>query len=608
MNLTSLKHCFVNISVLHKLQITSSTMPINPLSLLKKNHCLLNKNHFIALATSVLCLFSALTHAEWNKEWTGHKKISINAQSVTEAASQVPVVVRLHSGNFDFTNLNIDGSDLRFVAADDKTELKYYIEKFDAVNELAIVWVQLPSIKADDKDAHFWAYYGNEKATTSTSDAKAINAIGTVASFHFAEKNLLQDDSATGLLPGGEITAQKAGLIAEAAVFAGKPLVIPVNPALKLSAGAAYTWSAWIKPTSLPQKAELYSQKDSVIFKIEDQKLSLNVGGSNIAGGDLKVAVWQHVAFTLEGGKANIYVDGVQVGSGAAPGIDAESDIKIGDGYTGEMDELQIANVARSLGWMKLATSSQGVESTLIKVSEAEAGEGAAEGEGEGEANYLSILVNSLTLDAKIVIGILAVMFAISAWVMIKKAMLVIKTDKDNKRFLARFQKTNAADLLSLDKNASYPNSTLFKLYQAGLREIQKRQHPEQKLSLSGASMDAIKAAIDADLVRETQKQNAGMVLLTIAISGGPFLGLLGTVVGVMITFAAIAAAGDVNVNAIAPGIAAALLATVAGLAVAIPALFGYNYLASRIKNITIAMQIFVDEFVTRSAELYGKE
>ena len=119
--------------------------------------------------------------------------------------------------------------------------------------------------------------------------------------------------------------------------------------------------------------------------------------------------------------------------------------------------------------------------------------------------------------------------------------------------------------------------------------------------------MDAIKASIDANLIRENKKLNANMVLLTIAISGGPFLGLLGTVVGVMITFAAIAAAGDVNVNAIAPGIAAALLATVAGLAVAIPALFGYNYLASRIKNITTEMQIFVDEFVTRVAELYGR-
>ena len=103
------------------------------------------------------------------------------------------------------------------------------------------------------------------------------------------------------------------------------------------------------------------------------------------------------------------------------------------------------------------------------------------------------------------------------------------------------------------------------------------------------------------------QKLNNLMVLLTIAISGGPFLGLLGTVVGVMITFAAIAAAGDVNVNAIAPGIAAALLATVAGLAVAIPSLFGYNYLTIRIKNATSDMHVFIDEFVTKMAEFYSQ-
>ncbi len=139
------------------------------------------------------------------------------------------------------------------------------------------------------------------------------------------------------------------------------------------------------------------------------------------------------------------------------------------------------------------------------------------------------------------------------------------------------------------------------------MKEIRKRYTNGNELNLTGASIDAIKASIDANLIRENKKLNANMVLLTIAISGGPFLGLLGTVVGVMITFAAIAAAGDVNVNAIAPGIAAALLATVAGLAVAIPALFGYNYLASRIKNITTEMQIFVDEFVTRVAELYGR-
>lgn len=116
-----------------------------------------------------------------------------------------------------------------------------------------------------------------------------------------------------------------------------------------------------------------------------------------------------------------------------------------------------------------------------------------------------------------------------------------------------------------------------------------------------------VKASLDATVVRENQKLNSLMVLLTIAISGGPFLGLLGTVVGVMITFAAIAATGDVNVAAIAPGIAAALVATVAGLAVAIPALFGYNYLGSRIKAISADMHVFVDEYIARIAETYSR-
>ena len=139
------------------------------------------------------------------------------------------------------------------------------------------------------------------------------------------------------------------------------------------------------------------------------------------------------------------------------------------------------------------------------------------------------------------------------------------------------------------------------------MKELVKRKVGQSDQRLSGPSLDAVKASIDADSVREGYALNSQMVLLTIAIAGGPFLGLLGTVVGVMITFASIAAAGDVNVNAIAPGIAAALLATVAGLSVAIPSLFGYNYLASRIKTISSDMQIFIDEFVTRVAELTGR-
>jgi biopolymer transport protein ExbB len=539
--------------------------------------------------------------AEWNADWGASKKIKVETTGVP-AINDYPVVVRLHSGNFDFLGANIDGSDLRFIAADEKTELKYHIEKYDSTNELAVIWVKLPKIDQTDKDSHFWLYSGNENVT-STADGKQTWDANTVAVFNFAEKSLFQDSSPSGLTASGEITLQKAALLGEAAVFTAKPFVIPANPVLARQAGAAYTWSAWVKPESFPQQAALYNQADAIVLKIDGLKLSLNVGESNVSGGEMKPATWQHIAFTLDGAKANIYINGVSVAVGDVPPLDALSDIKIGDGYTGEMDALQIANVARSAEWLKLSASSQGMDSKLLKIEASEGGDD----EEEGEPNYIGILIDSLTIDAEIVIGILAVMFAISVWVMWSKAMVVIKTDKDNMKFLTKFQKASGDDLLALDKGAKYPESSLYKLYLAGLREIKKRQVEGEALALSGASMDAIKAAIDADLVRETQRLNSGMVLLTIAISGGPFLGLLGTVVGVMITFAAIAAAGDVNVNAIAPGIAAALLATVAGLAVAIPALFGYNYLASRIKNITISMQIFVDEFVTRSAELYSK-
>lgn len=550
------------------------------------------------LLLAVFLLSAGLSHAEWNADWPVRNKVSINPQALGLSEPAV-ALMRLHSGNFDFTNVNIDGSDIRVIAADDKTELKFYVEKFDAVNELATIWVQLPAIPVGEKDAHIWIYSGNENAT-SASNEKGVIPAGTIGLFHFAENALLKDSSASALAASGTVTAQKAGLIGESAVFAGSALTITANPALVF--GNGFTWSAWIKPASLPQTATLFAQADGPTLAIDAQTLQLKMGDALVTGGELKATTWQHVAFTINNGSATLYVNGAEVATGAVPVLTPAADITIGDAYLGEMDEMEFANTA-SKAHIQLAASTQGVDSKLFTVS---AGEGGDEEEG-GEANYIGILINSLTLDAKIVIAILAVMFAISVWVMWSKAQLIIKTDKDNQKFLARFQKANGRELLELDKGANFPNSNLYGLYQAGLREIKKREH-EGQLSLSGASMDAIKAAIDADLVRETQRQNAGMVLLTIAISGGPFLGLLGTVVGVMITFAAIAAAGDVNVNAIAPGIAAALLATVAGLGVAIPALFGYNYLASRIKNITIAMQIFVDEFVTRTAELFGKE
>jgi biopolymer transport protein ExbB len=250
----------------------------------------------------------------------------------------------------------------------------------------------------------------------------------------------------------------------------------------------------------------------------------------------------------------------------------------------------------------------------------------AAEAE-DGEASHFSILVDNLTLDGKIVIYLLIFMLLVAIWVMISKALELSKVAKVNQQFMAVFKdappeaflesKFGAASAGGAAVNSQYAESSLYRMFETAGVELRKRLDGGSKTGpntgsntgsntgLNSRGLTSIRAAIDATLVREGQRLNRLMVLLTIAISGGPFIGLLGTVVGVMITFAAIAAAGDVNINSIAPGIAAALLATVAGLAVAIPALFAYNWFASRIKEMSNEMQIFADELTSRIAERF---
>jgi biopolymer transport protein ExbB len=233
--------------------------------------------------------------------------------------------------------------------------------------------------------------------------------------------------------------------------------------------------------------------------------------------------------------------------------------------------------------------------------------------------------LKNVTTDGWIIIGILAVMFVVSWVVMILKAILLSRIQSENKKFEKAFSQLAVHDLGSLNsedtesdesplllsftqKHGAFSGSTIYRIYHVGVEEMNRRLYknnaaPGSEQVLSAQSMNAVRAIMEAKLTRELQKLNAQMVLLTIAISGGPFLGLLGTVIGVMITFAAIAVSGEVNVNAIAPGIAGALTATVAGLVVAIPCLFGYNYLGGNIKEITADMHIFVDEFIATLSE-----
>ena len=185
--------------------------------------------------------------------------------------------------------------------------------------------------------------------------------------------------------------------------------------------------------------------------------------------------------------------------------------------------------------------------------------------------------------------------------VMFFKGLFIYRVKKANRLFIDAFSSKTFKPVDVTDGIMIY--SSLNNIHQQALKELNNRVGHNASISIQ--ALATIKAAMNTVMLRETQKLNKQMVLLTIAIAGGPFIGLLGTVMGVMITFADVALAGNVDVNAIAPGISAALVATVAGLLVAIPCLFGYNYLASQIKEIVSDMRVFIDQYLASINEQY---
>jgi len=546
--------------------------------------------------------------AWWNGDWKFRKKILVNTSQtgadVKEGVSNALVSVRLHSGNFLFTDAKPDGADIRFIAADDKTPLKYFIEVFDPANQLALIWVQLPLVAASSSADFFYLYSGNERAA-SAADAKGAYDSQQLLALEFGESQApFKDFSAYGhVVSGDSVKSDAAGLFGNAAQFDGSPLKVAPLPATHIAAGGGLTFSAWVRP-SASQDAHLLSW-GPLSVDLGGEALLARLGREKASGGRVPAGAWSHIAFTASD-RMTLYVNGIQVATAAVALPDLSGEIVVGDGFHGSLDAYRLVTSVRPPAAIQL-DAAQGADGKLLTYGESETGE------ESGSSSYIKVLFSSLTVDAKVVIAILGVMFLVALTVMINKAVLLQRTTGGNAQFLRGF---TSRPLEFLDPNSSIakafdektlPHSSLARMYETGIRELRARLERPAAGALPAESVAAIKASIDATVIRENQRLNRLMVLLTIAISGGPFLGLLGTVVGVMITFASIAAAGDVNINAIAPGIAAALLATVAGLAVAIPSLFGYNYLITQIKAIAADMQAFSDEFICRMAEAHSQ-
>ena len=224
-------------------------------------------------------------------------------------------------------------------------------------------------------------------------------------------------------------------------------------------------------------------------------------------------------------------------------------------------------------------------------------------------ANALQFAIEKATVEGKITIGMLVVVSLFSWTVIFNKARQLYKAGTMSKKFFAAYRSTR--DPLEIfNKNDEFNGAPVYEVYYAGAEELayHLKNNPvtvKGKARVSTAAYDSIVVVLERNVSAQAMSLEKGMIILTTAVAGGPFIGLLGTVWGVMETFAGIAIQKAASLTAMAPGVAGALIATVAGLFVAIPAMFAYNYMVTTIRNITQQLDNFTAEYATAIEHTY---
>ena len=218
---------------------------------------------------------------------------------------------------------------------------------------------------------------------------------------------------------------------------------------------------------------------------------------------------------------------------------------------------------------------------------------------------------NKATPEGKAIIIILMI-FSIFAWsVMASKAMQMRRAKKLNQLFDGEFRAQNNV-LAVFDRRVQVEGCPLFAVYQQGCLELDTRLKgpggDNRRPWISLKAMEHVKRTLERAVAQEALKLESGLILLAIAVSGAPFLGLLGTVWGVMSSFSYVAMQGQATLAAMAPGVAAALVTTVAGLLVAIPSMFGYNWLVHNLRVLTVELDNFAQELVSKMETEYLKD
>ncbi|MBN1893116.1 MotA/TolQ/ExbB proton channel family protein [bacterium] len=205
---------------------------------------------------------------------------------------------------------------------------------------------------------------------------------------------------------------------------------------------------------------------------------------------------------------------------------------------------------------------------------------------------------------AKIVLGILFILSIISWAITFQKIFILARAGRESKRFLRQFREKMAwSDLYRAGRNdRQSPFARVFvKGFQEFYRLIKIREENKttgSEASPETATLSSVVQVLRSGVAEEMSRFDRHLPLLSTAVSASPLLGLFGTVWGVMQAFLSIGIRQSADIGTVGPGIAEALITTVVGLAVAIPALAAYNLFASRFGRLEDELELFAGDLV----------
>ncbi len=223
-----------------------------------------------------------------------------------------------------------------------------------------------------------------------------------------------------------------------------------------------------------------------------------------------------------------------------------------------------------------------------------------------GNPSILSFFGETGT-TAKVVLGVL-LFFSLVSWVIIfAKFLRLRKVSRQSEKFVAFFRKSERFSEVNTfaGELSDTPLTTLFKAGYAELDAQVKANRADDAPTTGGGSgklliknISGIERALERAIGVEMSRLTRSMTFLATTASACPFIGLFGTVWGIMQSFRAIGVTGSTSIAAVAPGISEALINTAAGLAAAIPAMVFYNYFMGKVREQRAGMEDFSLEFI----------